>query len=414
VNVASVDRIRPRFPALARRDAGRLVAYFDGPGGTQVPEIVSRAVSDYLLHHNANTHWAYGTSVETDRALEGAREAFADLFACSPVEVVFGANMTTLAFHVSRGLGRRLEPGDEVVVTRLDHQANVAPWKAMAAERGAVVREIPFDTRSGTLDEEAWQAALGPRTRLVAIGGASNALGTINDVAILVARAREVGALTFVDGVHLTPHRLPDVVALGCDAFACSPYKLYGPHVGALFMRRELQRELAVPRLECAGAHPPERLETGTLCHEGIVGAAAAVDFLAGLAHPEARERDDRRSRLEATFEELHRRGAELLERLWEGLADIRRVTLYGPPPGRPRTPTVAFTVKGRDAEAVARHLSSRLGVYVSHGDFYASTVVEDLGLAERGGLVRAGIACYTTHEEVDRLVRGVAELAHA
>jgi cysteine desulfurase family protein (TIGR01976 family) len=322
--------------------------------------------------------------------------------------------MTTLTFHVSRGLGRLLAPGDEVVVTRLDHQANVAPWKAMAAERGAVVREVPFHGGSSTLDEEALDAALGPNTRLVAVGGASNALGTINDVAAIVARARAAGALTFVDGVHLTPHRLPDVGALGCDAFACSPYKFYGPHVGVLFMRRELQRGLEVPRLECAGASPPERLETGTLCHEGIVGAGAAVDFLAGLAHPDPREHDDRRSRLQATYEELHQRGDELLERLWDGLRDIRRVTLYGVPPGRPPTPTVAFTVKGRDAEAVARHLSTRLGVYVSHGDFYASAVVEDLGLAERGGLVRAGVACYTTHEEVDRLVRGVAELAHA
>jgi cysteine desulfurase family protein (TIGR01976 family) len=414
LNVSPVERIRARFPALARREAGWPVAYFDGPGGTQVPEHVARAVADYLLHHNANTHWAYATSVETDLLIADAREAFADLFGCTPLEVAFGANMTTLTFHVARALGRRWGPDDEIVVTRLDHQANVAPWTALAQERGVCVREVPFDPRSGTLDLEAFAAALGSRTRLVAIGGASNALGTVNDVQALAARARSVGALTFVDAVHLVPHELPDVRAFDCDLLACSPYKFYGPHLGVLFVRRDLLEDLDAPRLACAPAEAPERLETGTLSHEGIVGAAAAVDFLASLARPEPREKQDRRSHLVATYRELGRRGEALVERLWLGLDDVRGVRLYGPAPGRhPRTPTVAFTVKGHPSEKVARHLSLSAGVYASHGDFYASTVIEDLGLADEG-LVRAGAACYTTDEEVDRLVRYVAELARS
>jgi cysteine desulfurase family protein (TIGR01976 family) len=410
VNVASVDRIRARFPALARREAGRPVAFFDGPGGTQVPESVARAVADYLLHHNANTHWAYTTSIETDLMLAEARRALADFLNCDPEEVVFGANMTTLTFHLARALGRRLGPGDEVVVTRLDHQANVAPWHALRVERGVTVREIPFRPARGTLDLDALFSALEAGPSVLALGAASNALGTVTELPAIIERAREVGAFSFVDAVHYAPHTLPDVAALGCDALACSPYKFYGPHVGALFVRRTLLDDLDVPRLPCGPDTSPERLETGTLSHEGIVGAGAAVDFLAELAHPGPRDRDDRRSRLAATYAELHRRGEALLARLWEGLARQPGVTLFGPEPGEPRTPTVAFTVDGHDPVAVTAHLCEQFGVYVSHGDFYASTVIDDLGLAP-GGLVRAGAACYTTPEEVDRLVQGVSEL---
>jgi cysteine desulfurase family protein (TIGR01976 family) len=413
VNVVSVDRIRARFPALARREAGRHVAYFDGPGGTQVPESVARAVTDYLLHHNANTHWAYTTSAETDTMLEEARGALADLLHCDPHEVVFGANMSTLTLHLARAIGRGLAPGDEIVVTRLDHQANVAPWQALAVERGVTIRTVPFRGERGTLDPDAFREAVTSATRVIAVGAASNALGTVTDLLMVMELARSVGALVFVDAVHYTPHLLPDVQALGCDALACSPYKFYGPHVGCLYLRRELIESLDVPRLVCAPDTAPERFETGTLCHEGIVGAGAAVDFLASLAHPGPREPAERRARLGATYAELHRRGGALLERLWEGLARMRGVTLYGPPPGPRRTSTLAFTLRGHDPADVTRHLCRNLGVYVSHGDFYASTVVDDLGL-DRGGLVRAGAACYTTPEEVDRLIQGVAELVGA
>ena len=404
-SVASIDDIRACFPALRRRHNDQAVAYFDGPGGTQVPQVVADAVLDYLLHHNANTHWDYPTSHETDEALAAARAALADYLNGAPEEIVFGANMTTLTFHVGRALGRHFAPGDEIVITELDHHANADTWRALAPERGVEVRVVRMRPETGQLDEEDLERAITPRTRLVAIGAASNALGTINDVAAVVRRAKAVGALVFVDAVHYAAHRPPDVRALDCDFLACSAYKFYGPHVGVLWVRRELCESLDVPKLRPAHDLPPEKLETGTLCHEGIVGAGAAVDFLASLAGGEG----TRRERLERTAEELHRRGAELLRRLWDGLRGIPGVTLYGPTPEAPRTPTLSFVVAGRPAREVAAGLAER-GVFVSHGDFYATTVAERLGHAE-DGLVRAGCAAYTTLEEVARLLEGVRAL---
>jgi cysteine desulfurase family protein (TIGR01976 family) len=402
--VAALEAIRAEFPALARIHRGQPVAYFDGPGGTQVPRAVAEAVTDYLYHHNANTHWAYPTSMETDALLQGAREAAADFLNATPDEIAFGLNMTTLTFHLARALGREWTAGDEVVITELDHHANVAPWQALARERGIVLRTVPLRVEDGTLDLAALPGLLGPRTRLVAIGAASNALGTITDVAAVCAMARQAGALSFVDAVHAASHVLLDVRAIGCDFLGCSAYKFYGPHVGLLFGRKERIERLDLPRLIPAPDTAPERLETGTQNHEGIVGAGAAIDFLAGLGSGASR-----RARLAAAFGELHQRGAALLARLWEGLAEDRRVRLYGPPPAARRTPTLSFTVQGSTAEAVARRLGDR-GVFVSHGDFYALTVVERLGVVE-SGLVRAGCACYTSAEEVDRLLAGVRGL---
>jgi cysteine desulfurase family protein (TIGR01976 family) len=402
---ASVASIRSRFPALQRRHNGAPVAYFDGPGGTQVPQAVVDAMADYLLNHNANTHWAYPTSVETDEALAAARGALADFLGARPAEIAFGANMTTLTFHVGRALGRRWAPGDEVVVTELDHHANVDPWRQLGRERDLVVRAVRFRPGTGQLDMDDLAAALGPRTRLVAIGAASNALGTKTDVRRVADLAHAKGALVFVDAVHYAPHGLVDVGALGADLLACSAYKFYGPHVGVLWGRQALLESLDVPKLEPAPESAPDRLETGTQNHEGIVGAAAAVDFLASLS-----EGPDRRSRLAASMAALHARGQELVEKLWDGLRALPGVTLYGPPPPEPRTPTVAFTVRGRTSEEVAKALVDR-AVFVSNGDFYAATVVRRLG-HEKDGLVRAGCACYTTPEEVDRLLEGVAELA--
>jgi cysteine desulfurase family protein (TIGR01976 family) len=405
--VADVDAIRRHFPALARHHAGLPVAYFDGPGGTQVPSQVVQAVSDYLLNHNANTHWRYPTSIETDEALTAARGALADLLNASADEVAFGANMTTLTFHVSRALGRGFGPGDEVVVTELDHHANVDPWRALERDRGLAIRSVPMRADTGQLDLAALGRALGPRTRLVAIGAASNALGTVNDIPAVVELAHAQGALVFVDAVHYTPHAAVDVRALGCDFLACSAYKFYGPHVGVLFARKSLLEKLDVPKLEPASDAAPERIETGTLNHEGIVGAGAAVDFLASLHTGPA---TGRRAALDQVAAALHERGRRLVERLWSGLASIEGVTLYGPPPSLPRTPTVSFVVKGRTSEAVAEALAAR-AVFVSNGDFYATTVVRRLG-HEADGLVRAGCACYTTATEVDRLVGGVREIA--
>jgi cysteine desulfurase family protein (TIGR01976 family) len=406
-DVRSTAEIRGQFPALERRHGGHPVAYFDGPGGTQVPRAVAEAVRDYLLHHNANTHWHYPTSEETDRILAAARASLADFLGATPAEIVLGANMTTLTFHLGRALGRGWGPGDELIVTELDHHANVAPWRALERERGVTVRSVPLVLATGELDWAALERALSPRTRLLAIGAASNALGTVSDVTRACALARAAGALSFVDAVHYAPHALVDVRAIGCDFLACSAYKFYGPHVGILFGRHDRLESLDAPKLAPAPDAAPERLETGTLDHEGIAGAGAAVEFLASLA-----ERGSRRERLQRVFAALHRRGQELVERMWTGLGELPGVTRYGPPPGRPRTPTVSFTVAGRRSEEVATALAAA-GVFVSNGDFYATTVVERLGLTAEG-LVRAGCACYTTMDEVDRLLAGAARLTPA
>jgi len=401
-----VSEIRAHFPALVRREGPHPVAYFDGPGGTQAPLTVANAVRSYLLEHNANTHWAYPTSIETDTLLAEARDVFADFLRATPADISFGNNMTTITFHIARALARGWKAGDEIVVTELDHHANVAPWHAVARERGLVIRTARLDTATFRTDLDDLARQIGPRTRLVAVGAASNALGTVTDVARVTAMAHEHGALAYVDAVHYAPHHLVDVTAIGCDFLACSAYKFYGPHVGVLYARRDLAQSLDVPRLDPAPTDAPERLETGTLNHEGIVGAAEAVMFLGTLAAGGA----SRRERLSRAFTAFHARGEALLSRLWTGLGAIRGVTLYGPEPGTPRTPTVAFSFAGSSTEDVARHLAHR-GVFVSNGDFYAATVAERLG---RGadGFVRAGAACYTTADEVDRLVDGVKELA--
>jgi cysteine desulfurase family protein (TIGR01976 family) len=404
--VASVEAIRARFPALTRRYEELPVAYFDGPGGTQVPDLVVDRMTDYLLHHNANTHWHFPTSLETDAALDGARRALADFVNASPKEIAFGNNMTTITFHLARALGREWGSGDEIVVTELDHHANVAPWRALARERGVTVRAVKMRAE-GQVDWDDFERAVGPKTRLVAMGAASNALGTISDVARAAAVVHAHGGLMFVDAVHYAPHALVDVRALGCDLLACSAYKFYGPHVGVLYGTESLLARLDVPKLDPAPDTAPERLETGTQNHEGIVGAGAAVDFLASLADGDGLTR---RAALEVSFAELHARGQALVTTLYDGLRAIPGVTVYGPAPDRPRTPTVSFVVKDRSSDEVARELVSR-GLFLSNGDFYATTVVDRLGHAA-DGLVRAGCACYTTSEEVDRLVNAVRVIA--
>jgi len=397
--VASTEAIRAQFPALERRHHAEQVAYFDGPGGTQVPRAVVEAVTNYLFHHNANTHWAYPTSAETDALLAQARSTLAEFLGADAGEIAFGANMTTLLFHVSRAIGRTLEPGDEIIVTELDHHANIAPWQALARERGAVLKWVPLDLRTSHLDFDAFVRALSPRTKVVAVGAASNALGTITDVRSLIAMAKATNALTVVDAVHYAPHHLVDVRALDCDFLACSAYKFYGPHVGVLYGKAHVIASLDVPRLEPAPNEGAERLETGTQNHEGIVGAAAAVDFLASLA-PEAM--GSRRERLAATFDALHHRGEQLVAHLWEGVGQMPWVMPVGPMPGTARTSTVSLRVDG-GAERAAVALAER-GLFASHGDFYASTVAARLGVTEEG-LLRIGCMAYTTVEEIDRLL---------
>ena len=405
--LVKLSDIRRSFPALRRIHHGKSVAYFDGPGGTQVPTGVADAIGNYLLQHNANTHWAFPTSIETDALIAAARNSLADFLNASPNEIVFGANMTTLTFHLARALGRGYEPGDEIVITELDHHANVAPWRALEKERGVTVRVARMTPETGTLDWDDLARQVGNRTRLLAIGAASNALGTVTDVRRAAEMAHGVGAQIFVDAVHYAPHQLVDARAIGCDFLSCSAYKFYGPHIGVLYARHDLLASLDFPKLAPAPNEAPERAETGTQNHEGIAGAAAAVDFLASLAPG-----GTRRESLQTAFSELHERGRDLVGQLWDGLGEIDGVELYGPPPGEPRTPTVGFSVAGVSSTEVAQRLAED-AVFVSNGDFYATTVVERLGLAP-DGLVRAGCACYTTEEEVARLIDGVKRIANA
>jgi cysteine desulfurase family protein (TIGR01976 family) len=408
---ASPEEIRAQFPALERRAGALPVAYFDGPGGTQVPRSVAKAMTDYLFDHNANTHWAYPSSAETDEIIMASRGAVADFLNASPNEIAFGLNMTTITFHLARALGRALGAGDEIVITELDHHANVAPWRALERERGVTIRLVKLDTATGQLDWSDLERHLSKRTRVLAIGAASNALGTITDVAraVKLARAASPGVITFVDAVHYAPHNLVDVRAIDCDYLACSAYKFYGPHIGILYGKHERLAALDVPRLEPAPDEAPERLETGTQNHEGIAGAAAAVDFLACIA---ADSGAHRRARLVKAFAELHARGDAMMRLMWEGLGAIKGVRLYGPPPGVPRTPTVVFTVAGVSTTDIALSLAKQ-GVFASNGDFYASTVVERYG-QQPDGFVRTGCACYTTRAEVERLIDGVASAARA
>lgn len=401
-HVASVQEIRTHFPALERQHNGHPIAYFDGPGGTQVPRMVVDAMADYLYHHNANTHWNYPTSAETDQILDNARQTFADFFNCNPNEVVFGPNMTTLTFHVSRALSINWGAGDDIVVTELDHHANVDPWMRLAKERGVTVHKARMNPETGQLDWGHLASLINSNTKLLAIGAASNALGTVTDVGKATEMAHAVGALVYVDAVHYAAHNLPDVKAIGCNFLACSPYKFYGPHLGTLYGKHELLESLDVPKLIPVENHAPDRIETGTQNHEGIHGAAAAVDFLASLA-----EGGDRRTRLKVAIEELHHRAEQLTIQLWEGLSQIDGITLYGPAPDQPRTSTVGFTVHGKSSADMCKHLATH-GLFASDGDFYATTVIDRLGIENQGGLVRIGCACYTTKDEIERLLKAL------
>jgi len=403
--ISPVSEIRSHFPALERVHNGYPVAYFDGPGGTQVPRPVVESMSDYLYHHNANTHWAYPTSEETDAALEHARTVLAEFVNGSPGEIAFGSNMTTLTFHLSRALSVEYSPSDEIVVTELDHHANIDPWRRLNLEKGVTIRTVKLNTETGQISLDDLEQCIGPKTKVVAIGAASNALGTINDIDTAVQLAHSVGALAFVDAVHFAPHVLVDVQKLDCDFLAMSAYKFYGPHIGVLYGKRELYEQIDFPSLVPAPDYAPENAETGTLNQEGMVGAGAAVDFLASFS-----SLTERRAQLANAFEEMHSRNMRLFERLWNGLSEIPRVTLYGPTPDLPRTPTVSFTIEGCESTEAARRLAT-LGLFLSHGDFYAATVVKRLGLAKEG-LLRAGCACYTTEEEIDRLLDGVKGLS--
>lgn len=411
------EEIRRHFPALDRIHKGFPAAYFDGAGGTQVPREVVDAVTDYLLHHNANTHWEYPTSHETDLMIEDARRAFADFLNAQANEIVFGPNTTSMIYHLSRALGRTLGPGDEIVITELEHHANVAPWQALVKERGITLKIAAMDPESGQLDWRDFERLVTKNTKVVAFGAGCNALGTVNDYRRAVRTAHAVGALALVDAVHYAPYFLADVKDSECDFLTCSAYKFYGPHVSVLFAKQGLLESIDFPKLDPAPNSGPERAEMGTLNHEGIAGAAATVNFYAslvpggaGVPAVKSESEPNRRELLQTAFAGLREHSSAQVKRLWLELSNIKGVRLYGPSPDVPRTPTVSFTIDQVASTDVARRLADK-GLFASHGDFYAATVIERLGLQPEG-LVRVGCACYTSDEEIDRLIEAVQEIA--
>ncbi|MBA2721190.1 MAG: cysteine desulfurase-like protein [Chloroflexi bacterium] len=408
-----VETLRRQFPALAIQDGGRPVALFDGPGGTQVPQSVIDAIGDYYRTSNANHDGPFLTSRRSDASVHEAHQAMADMLgAASPDEIKFGANMTSLTFHVSRSIGATMEPGDEIVVSILDHEGNVGPWKAIAADRGFVIRTIDIRESDVTLDLTTLDAVLNERTKLVAVGWASNAVGTINPVAEIVRRAHAVGAWTYIDAVHAAPHLPIDVQAIGTDFLACSTYKFFGPHVGVLYGRGEILDALPAYKLRPAS----DRFETGTGNFEGLAGVTAAVEYLAdvGVANGGARPDRSRRERVLDGMGAIRNYELELYRRLADGLATIPGLTLYGITDRArfdERTPTAALTLDGIAPRAVAAALGDE-GIAVWDGDFYATGLIERLGLAESGGVVRIGLTHYNTAAEVDRLVDALGRIA--
>jgi cysteine desulfurase family protein (TIGR01976 family) len=404
--------LRQRFPALHIKRDGRLSIFLDGPGGTQVPQQVIDAMVSYLTNCNANHGGHFATSQESDAILAAAHQAAADLLnAPSPDEIVFGPNMTTLTFHLSRALGRTLRQGDEILVTRLDHDANVAPWVLAARDAGAVVRYVDVHPEDCTLDLEDLRRQLNERTRLVACCCASNAVGSINDVRTITRWAHEAGALVFLDAVHYAPHGPIDVQEWDCDFLACSAYKFFGPHVGILWGKRKLLEELPAYKVRPAIDQLPDRWMTGTQNHEGLAGVVAAVQYLAAL--PKVGTALSGRSPIQEGMSVLQAYESELAGQLLEALAQRPRFQVWGIKDRSRfawRVPTIALTLADRPAVQLAEHLAARQ-IYTWHGNMYALLLSERLGLEERGGFLRIGLVHYNTAEEIQLLVQALDEL---
>ncbi|MGH2762659.1 MAG: cysteine desulfurase-like protein [Thermoleophilaceae bacterium] len=390
-----VEGLRARFPALAG-DA----AYFDGPGGSQCPREVLDAVAGYLRDSNANLGGTFPTSADSDEVMARGRAAAADFTGGEPDGIAFGANMTTLNFLLAHAVARTLRPGDEIVVTQLDHDANVSPWMLVADDHDLVVRHAPIRRDDVTLDHEALERLIGERTRVVAFTLASNAVGSLTDPGRLAAAAHSVGALAWADAVHLAPHRRLRAREWGLDVLLCSPYKFFGPHAGVAAIRPDLAESLPADRVRPAAEQPPgHRFETGTQSHEAVAGTTAAIEYLRSLGD----------GSLDVAFERLGAHEDALAARFLEGLPG--GVELYGIPAVAGRTPTFCFNVPGLGPREVAARLGE-LGLYVWDGDYYALEPMRALGLAEGGGAVRAGFLHYTTLDEVDRLLDALGSLA--
>ncbi len=425
-----LNHIRSQFPSLAQTVNGHPAALLDGPGGTQVPQRVIDAISNYLRSDNANTGGAYSTSRHTDVMIADARAAMADFLNCAADEIVFGQNMTSLTFMMSRAIGRDLAPGDEILVTRLDHDANVSPWLALE-EKGVTIRWAEIHEADCTLDLDDLASKINKKTKLVAVGYASNAVGTINPVKKIVALAHAVGALAYVDAVHYGPHGLIDVHDLDCDFLACSTYKFFGPHMGVLFGKREHLARLRPYKVRPLTDAVPNRWETGTLNHECIAGITACVNYIADIATPhigtdaivrpssEARNlTTPRRAAIVAAFEAIHQYEHGLMRRLMTGLAQIHNVKVYGitdPARFSERCPTIALRVINQTAEQTPLALSTKLGdlgFFTWDGNYYALNLTEQLDVEKSGGFLRIGLVHYNTVEEVDRLLGALRKIA--
>jgi len=406
----NVQALRAQFPALNELYNGRPAIFFDNPGGTQVPQRVIDAVVDYYTRRNSNTHGLFETSHRTDEIIDHARQAAADLLGADIDEIVFGNNMTSLTMHLARSLTAELRPGDEIIVTRADHDANVAPWLLLAEDTGAQIQWADMDTETCTLDMEYLQTLITPRTKLVAVGYASNASGTINDVKTVIGWAKAVGAYTYIDAVQYAPHGLIDVKALGCDFLGCSAYKFYGPHVGILYGKREHLKRLRAYRVRPAGEEIPGKWETGTKNHEGLAGVAAAIDYLAdiGVNYGNAPISASRREKLIAAWKPIGEHEQLLIERLIAGLEVINGVRIYGITSRfdwDKRVATVSIRKEGTTPEQLAQTLAAQ-NIFAWNGNFYAYEFSQRLGTEASGGFLRLGLAHYNTLDEIDRCLR--------
>jgi len=404
--------MREQFPSLQLLVNGHAAAFLDGPAGTQVPRQVMDAVQTYFLKSNANTCGAFATSRSNDAMIASARAAMADFFNCHTDEVVFGQNMTTITFALARAIGRLLEPGDEIVVTTLDHDANVAPWRALE-EMGMVIRQVDIRDSDCTLDLEDFERKLNANTKLVAVGYASNAVGTINPVAEITKLGHEAGALVFIDAVHYAPHGPLDVRALCCDFLVCSPYKFFGPHLGTLYGKREHLLRFRPYKVRPAPDSLPDRWETGTQVQELIAGVGAAVDYLAELGARCDPSAKDRRAALLAAYRATRRHEMALLGRLVEGLLAIPGLRFFGISDAKrfeERCSTVSVRLANHTPTEVATFLGER-GIFTWDGNYYALNLTERLGVEASGGLLRIGLVHYNTAEEVDRLLAALREI---
>lgn len=416
-----VDYVREQFPALCKTVNGNPAVFSDGPGGSQVPMIVIERIKEYLLYRNANTHGVFKTSVESDDLYWKAKETFADFLNCSPQEVAFGANMSSNNFKLALGLVRTMEPGDEVLITDIDHEGNRSPWRTLE-DFGITVKSVAVDPKTATLDMDDFKAKLSDKTKVVAVNWAANACGTVTDVKECIRLAHEKGALTVVDAVHYAPHKVIDVKEIDADFLHCSAYKFFGPHIGITYIKKEVGEKVKTVRVMADDNEDmPWKFETGTPAFELAWGAAGAVEFIADIGEKHARYFEDelkgltgRRKNIVAGMKAIDAYEEPMAKKLRRELAEIKGVKIYGPPEGHPRTSTVTFLAEGINANHIAKKLAEK-GIFVWDGDYYAIEIIMNVWkLGDVGGLVRIGLAPYNTEEEIDKIICAVREICRA